>query len=116
MSKDPYKISSPSSATPPAGNDTEVQWNNNGVFGANSNFTFDDSNQTLQLTGNQTIVGNADERQLIVRANSTETGNIFEVQSSDGTARSGALSTGGLLSSPIVTGKQLAVFRQRYKQ
>ena len=34
-----------------AGSDTQVQWNNEGDFGANANFTFDDATNILNLTG-----------------------------------------------------------------
>jgi len=42
-------ISSTSTTTPAAGNDNEIQYNDNGSFGASSNFTFDGSR--LYLTG-----------------------------------------------------------------
>ncbi|MBE3088321.1 MAG: hypothetical protein IMZ61_13845 [Planctomycetes bacterium] len=34
-----------------AGSDTQVQWNKEGNFGANANFTFDDATNTMNLTG-----------------------------------------------------------------
>jgi len=37
-----------------AGNNTEVQYNSNGDFGASSNFTFNDSTNNLTVTGNLT--------------------------------------------------------------
>jgi hypothetical protein len=42
----------------PAGNDTQVQYNNNGSFGANANFTFGASTGQLNVPGN-VVVGNA---------------------------------------------------------
>jgi hypothetical protein len=37
-------------ATPPGGNDTEVQYNNAGAFGGSSDMTFDDATGTLTVT------------------------------------------------------------------
>ena len=38
--------------TPPAGNDTAIQFNNNGSFGGNANLTFNSTTNTLALNGN----------------------------------------------------------------
>lgn len=40
----------------PAGNNTEIQYNDNGAFGASSNLTFDGTN--LSITGNIKSTGN----------------------------------------------------------
>ena len=45
-----------------AGNNTEIQFNNSGDFGASSNLTFNGS--TLGVTGNITVTGNVDGRDL----------------------------------------------------
>jgi hypothetical protein len=39
-------------ATPPAGNNTQIQFNNNGVFGADPNFTWNQVTDTLSIAGN----------------------------------------------------------------
>jgi len=44
--------------TPPAGSNTEIQFNNNGVFGGNANLTFDTSTNLLLLGGNLSASGN----------------------------------------------------------
>jgi hypothetical protein len=45
-----YELS-PSTATSPAGSNTQVQFNNSGAFGASSNFTFNSSTNALLVTG-----------------------------------------------------------------
>jgi hypothetical protein len=45
-----YELS-PSTATTPAGSNTQVQFNNSGAFGASSNFTFDSGTNALVVTG-----------------------------------------------------------------
>lgn len=44
--------------TPPAGSNTEIQFNNNGVFGGNANLTFNTSTNLLLLGGNLSASGN----------------------------------------------------------
>lgn len=39
-------------ATPPAGSNTQIQYNNNGVFGADPNFTWNQNTDTLSIAGN----------------------------------------------------------------
>jgi hypothetical protein len=41
-----------------AGNDTEIQYNNLGLFGASSNFTFNSMSNTMSLTGSFGMKGN----------------------------------------------------------
>jgi hypothetical protein len=42
-------------STPPAGADTQIQFNNSGVFGATANLTFDTATNRLALTGHQAL-------------------------------------------------------------
>jgi len=51
-----YELS-PSTLTPPAGSNTQVQFNNSGAFGASSNFTFNSGTNALVVTG--TITANS---------------------------------------------------------
>lgn len=39
-------------ATPPAGSNTQIQFNNNGTFGADPNFTWNQNTDTLNIAGN----------------------------------------------------------------
>jgi|DEB0MinimDraft_4_1074332.scaffolds.fasta_scaffold11809_6 hypothetical protein len=58
------------SATPPGGANTQIQYNNNGAFGASSNLTFDGS--TLTVTGDLSVAGNyTNSVQPAFHANST---------------------------------------------
>lgn len=45
-------------ATTPSGSNTQIQFNNNGSFGADANFTWASSTQLLTITGTSTISGN----------------------------------------------------------
>jgi len=45
-----YELS-PSTSTPPAGSNTQVQFNNSGAFGASANFTFNSGTNALVVTG-----------------------------------------------------------------
>lgn len=49
-------LTTPSSGGVPAGNDTEIQFNNAGSFGGNPNFVFDSTTETLTLT-NANVTG-----------------------------------------------------------
>lgn len=52
----PYEnIATTVSAANAAGSNTQVQYNNGGVFGANANFTFDVANSRLTLSGHQIL-------------------------------------------------------------
>ena len=42
----------------PGGSDTQIQFNDNGAFGGDANFTFDDTTNTFTLTGGFTHTGN----------------------------------------------------------
>jgi hypothetical protein len=59
-----------SSAPAVSGSDTQIQYNNNGVFGADSNFTWDDSAQLFTVTGTSatadalTLTGNLNMSEL----------------------------------------------------
>lgn len=44
----------------PAAPNQSVQFNNNGVFGGNTNLTYDFANSVLTLTGHQSVIGNID--------------------------------------------------------
>jgi len=45
-----YELS-PSTSTPPAGSNTQIQFNNSGAFGASANFTFNSGTNALVVTG-----------------------------------------------------------------
>jgi hypothetical protein len=58
----------------PGGSDTQVQYNNNGSFGGNQNFTYDSSNDIIWLSGTNgmTIRSNAHRGQLTFEFESCE--------------------------------------------
>ena len=93
-----------SSVTNPAGANKQIQFNNGGVFGADPNLVYDPTTDRLGLgtsspVAKQDITGQADEVQLKVTANSTQTNDIFQVQNSTGlnqvtVANNGAIELG----------------------
>jgi hypothetical protein len=64
----------------PGGSDTQLQYNNSGSFGGVSSLTYNGSNVTS--TKGVTVDGTADEIQLKVQAHSSQTSNIFEIETS----------------------------------
>jgi len=84
--------------TPPAGPNTAVQFNNNGVFGGSSNLTFDSSANLMALSGNLSVSGNITAQNINANINITSaSANIIYV------AKNGSdLNTGGL-TSPLLT-------------
>jgi len=44
---------------PAAGSNTQIQYNNSNLFGANANFTYDYANSRLTLNGNQVLINTA---------------------------------------------------------
>ena len=88
------------SATPPAGSNTEIQFNNSGAFGASSSLTFDSATSTLGLGNGVKITGafndatnspyfqanaGTDTRLRVRAPTATATGqaNLFAIGSSD---------------------------------
>jgi len=57
-SNGPVTISATSTAASPAGNDTEIQFNNAGSFAASQNLNFNSSTNTMSLTGSFGMKGN----------------------------------------------------------
>ena len=62
--------------TPPAGSNTEIQFNNNGVFDANANLTFNSSTSLLSLGGNLSASGNVISQNIITAGLVSATGNV----------------------------------------
>jgi hypothetical protein len=65
----------------PAGSNTQVQFNSNGIFGASANLTFNNATNTLGVTGALSVTGNANVGNLnVTRVGATTvvttTGNI----------------------------------------
>lgn len=56
---------------------------------------------TQSFGGGKTVVGNADEIQLVVKGNGTQTGNVLEVQNSAGAVQVGISKTGSIRASEI---------------
>ena len=54
------EISSSAGGGTPGGSDTQIQFNDNGAFGGDANFTFDDGTNNLTLTGEFDLNGNLD--------------------------------------------------------
>jgi len=84
--------------TSPVGPDTAIQFNDNGVFGGNSNLTFNSNTGLLALGGNLSVSGNITARNINANINITSaSANIIYV------AKNGSdLNTGGL-TSPVLT-------------
>lgn len=68
-----------SSSATPGGSDTQVQFNNAGIFDGDSGFAYDVTNNTV------TITGSADAQRLILKAHSAQIEDIAQAQSSTGT-------------------------------
>jgi hypothetical protein len=84
--------------TPPAGPDTAIQFNANGVFGGNSNLTFNTSTNLMALTGNLSVSGNVTAQNINANINITSaSANIIYV------AKNGSSSNTGGLTSPLLT-------------
>jgi hypothetical protein len=82
-----YANGTPWDLQQPAGNNTEIQFNNNSQFGANVNFTFDTTanlltvNATanianLNVAGNTSVGGNITGGNLLTNGNVSATGNV----------------------------------------
>ncbi len=85
-------IAQSAAANPIAGNNTQVQFNNNGNFGASSNFTFNSSNSYLFVGGQANFAGNVTSPVFISNiANGTAP---FIVQSTTPVANLGAQTAG----------------------
>lgn len=69
-------------STDPAGSDHQVQWNDNGSFGADANFTYDGT--TLSVTADAKVYGSANIIQLHNTASATA-GGYVGYYTSDGT-------------------------------
>lgn len=65
----------------PGGSDTQVQFNNSGAFGGDSGLIFNKTNDTLS------ILGSADAKRLLLKAHSSQTANLFEVQDASSNIR-----------------------------
>jgi len=76
-----YANGAPVDFEQPAGSNTQIQFNDNGDFGASANFTFNNSTNLLTVTGNISgsniaTVGTANVGALIVTGNAAVSGNI----------------------------------------
>jgi hypothetical protein len=106
------QIPASSTVTNPGGADTQIQFNNGGVFDGSPDLVYDPGTNRVGIgTGTPTakldITGQVDEVQLKVIANSTQTNDILQVQDSLGqnqltVANNGAieLGTGALATEP----------------
>ena len=83
-----------------AGTNTQVQFNNNNIFGASANFTFDNSTNALNVTGNITG-GNVNTGGVVSATGNITGGNVNTggVVSSTGNITSGNINTGGVVSA-----------------
>lgn len=70
----------------PAGSDTQIQFNNSGAFGANSDFAFITADTTLVVGNSNTTSGSSDS--LVVGTNNTTSGS-YELAVGDGNNVSG---------------------------
>jgi hypothetical protein len=84
--------------TPPAGPDTAIQFNANGVFGGNSNLTFNTSTNLMLLAGNLSVSGNVTAQNINANINITSaSANIIYV------AKNGNDDNTGGLTTPLLT-------------
>lgn len=84
--------------TPPAGPNTAIQFNANGVFGGNANLTFNSSTHLLSLDGNLSVSGNVTAQNINANINITSaSANIIYV------AKNGSDLNSGGLTSPLLT-------------
>lgn len=83
--------------TPPAGPNTAVQFNSNGVFGGTGNLTFNSNTNLLALTGNFSTTGNITAQNISGSVNITSSSNIIYV------AKNGNDNNTGGLTSPLLT-------------
>lgn len=110
-------------ATPPAGSNQQIQYNDGGIFGASSQFGYDSTNQQLQL--NHVIPGVAASAQPSISVSSTRTigasGNADQagietaVEASGGFAGGISAVYGGILSatSSITAATSMAIIGMR---
>jgi len=110
----------------PGGSDTQVQFNNSGVFGGSANLIWDGSNLTIGAQGDLRLADSAGGEYVALQAPSTVSSNItFTLPGADGTADqvlktngSGTLSfgdvTGGESWQAVKTGNFTAVAGEGY--
>jgi hypothetical protein len=87
------QISGGSAVASAAGSNTYIQYNNNGVLGANSNFTFNSATSLFTLTGDAVISGN------LTVSGATEYTNVTNLYVKDPIIEQGGNSNGGALAS-----------------
>lgn len=92
--------------TSPGGSDTQIQYNNAGSFGGVSQMTYNGTN--ISLTTGLTVDGTADEIQLKVQGHSTQTSNIFEVETSAAANLFTVDNSGNVTVAGTVDGRDLA--------
>lgn len=63
----------------PGGSNTQIQFNNNGNFGASSNLTFNSSNNLLTLAGTANVIDLNASGNLLVDGNLTVSGNLIYI-------------------------------------
>lgn len=63
----------------PGGSNTQIQFNNNGNFGASSNLTFNSSNNLLTLSGTANVIDLNASGNLLVDGNLTVSGNLIYI-------------------------------------
>jgi hypothetical protein len=84
--------------TPPAGPNTSIQFNANGVFGGNANLTFNSNTHLMALGGNLSVSGNITAQNISGNINITSSSeNIIYV------AKNGSDMNSGGLTSPLLT-------------
>lgn len=100
----PYVAISTSSGTPPAGANTQVQFNNNGAFGASASLTFDNANNQLTLSGTQAF-GNIGTGTPTAVANS-----VVVYNKAPGIGASGLYVVSSTVNSELISATQAKLF------
>ena len=89
-----YANGAPVDFEQPAGSNTQIQFNDDGDFGASANFTFNIATNTLTVTGTTTVTGNLDAGSVTT----TGTANIGTLEVTGTADVIGNASVGGILT------------------
>jgi hypothetical protein len=98
-----WLLGSSGAATVPGGADTEVQFNDGGVFGGNSGLTYQKASNALSGTGPWTVSALSDIPSLTLRRNSAgQTNNVLQIQTETNSSLLNVTPTGGVSTGPGV--------------
>jgi hypothetical protein len=86
-----------------AGNNTQIQFNNNGNLGGSNNFTYNNSSNLVALTGNISASGNITARNFIGNVAGNITGSIPASANIIYVAKNGYDGNNGTLNAPFLT-------------